>query len=619
MKTEQVVDRAHLKRQLLSFERNTSPRLSPDARCVAFIRTTDDGQELWLRVGDEDERQVAVHHDELVTDLRWTCDSSRLFYRHTQRGREYWSLSAFRIKTLDHIHLPVLGSVTEYWLSQSDPVTAVFSCRAAKSRYSDLFRVSLAATAGDSIRIAANPGFHRWLVDGDLRPRGGVRLADDGSIRVILGSDLDTARTVLEIGVEEAVDVSIQGFSREGGELFALTSHSANTRHLISIDSETGVIRRLFAHPDLDIESYPIAGDGVWFDPRTGRPDICSVMDQRLRYHALDERHERTIAKLAPTNSRSPVILDRSADDRTWLVVNVRDNAPIEYETLDVREGMTRSLFVNRPELSGYELPKLEDFFFVATDGRPLSGYAMRPLHANGPLPTVMMVHGGPAGRDFWRFYSDAQYLASLGYLSLHINYRGSRGFGVNFRRAGNGEWGGRMQQDLYDAVATGVATGLVDPTRVAFYGASYGGYASLLAACGRPGLVKCAIAISPFCDLISFSKQPPQYWQPLSVLLQRQILSTQDGQLLDAATLESRSPMHQVNASCAAVLLAHGARDPRVPVKEADRFVARAQALRIAVRYLRFDDEGHHVKSNANRAVLFTAIEEFLEEHFGI
>ncbi|GIH08209.1 peptidase S9 [Rhizocola hellebori] len=602
-----------LRRALLAQERNTFPRLSPDGQRIVFIRTDDAGQELWLRANDGSEHQLAAHHGEMITDLRWTADGSVLLYRCTERGRESWRLTGMRMGSLERIRLPASGPVAEYWLAHHDSAVVVYTSRG------DLIRADLADRDAQPVVIAKNPGYHRWLVDGQARPRGGTRLTEDGSAHVLLGDDLDSARSVLKLEVEEVIDLSIQGFSRDGERLFLLTSYGAATRRLIAIDSSSAAVHTVYEHAQLDIESYPIAGEGVWFDPRTGEPDVCTVMDQRLHYHALSPEMATAVRPLAATPHDSAVIIDRSADDRTWLIVYVRDNGPISYHAFDPASGKSEPLFDNRPDLAGHRLPKLEDFHYVAGDGRPLSGYLMRPLDCDGPLPTVVMVHGGPAGRDLWRFYADAQYLASLGYLSLHINYRGSRGFGIDFRQSGNGEWGGRMQEDLYDAVSVAISRGLVDGDRVAFLGASYGGYAALLGSTARPDLVRCAIAISAPCDLVSFVQKPPPYWQPLSILLRRQISQLSDGRQLNDQELARRSPIHTLSKSSSPILLAHGIRDPRVPEAEVDRFVAKAQAMGVPVRYLRFADEGHHVKSNANRAVLFRAIEEFLEAHLAI
>lgn len=615
MTAQPVAQRRDLKRELLSIETNTWPRLSPDGRSVVFVRTVDDGPELWLRTRDGRDRQLATHHGEQVADLSWTADGSLLLYRHTRRGREGHQLAALRPAGAGRVAIAAPGPVIEYWLSCSDPAAVVFAARDPSVRRTDLFRATL-AQVGEPVLLAVNPGFHRWLVDGDLRPRGGIRLLSDGSTQVVLGDRPDTAVPVLTIDVDAAADLSVQRFSPDGGLLFLLTSGGAATRRLISIECGSGAVETVFEHPTLDVESYPIAGEGVWFDPTTGLPDICTVMDQRLRHHALDERRRSAVAHLVPTADATSVIIDRSADDRTWLTVDVHDDGPIVYHLFDPATGESNPLLVNRPALTGHRLPKLEDFCFTASDGLPVPGYAMRPLHRRPPLPTVVMVHGGPAGRDLWRFHAEAQYLAALGYLSLHVNYRGSRGFGSAFRLAGNGEWGGRMQRDLYEAVTAGVDASLVDPDRVAFFGSSYGGYAALLAACTRPDLVRCAVAISPPCDLVAFTGTPPPYWQPLAVLLRKQVCNPTGGPPLDEAELARRSPAQTLSASCAPLLVAHGARDPRVAVAEVDRFVAAARGAGVANRYLRFPDEGHHVKSNANRETLFNEIEDFLKEH---
>ncbi|MEV4628442.1 prolyl oligopeptidase family serine peptidase [Micromonospora sp. NPDC049523] len=495
-----------MRRALLAPAYNSSPRLAPDGSAVAFVRNTDEGPELWLRTAAADERRLAAHPGETIDDLRWTADGTMLVYRHSPSGRNEWSLAAARPTDTSGdggdtgpARYGTPGPVTEYWLSRHDPTTAVYSCRRPGASGPELFRLSLNASldGGEPVLVAREQGFRQWFVDPTLQPRGGIRTGGDGSVEIVLGDRLETARGVLRIGAREADDLSVQAFSADGRRLFLLTSYDSKTRRLISIGSTSGATMTVFAHPTLDVDGYPIAGDGVWFEPATGLPDICAVTDQRLRYHALNPAKQQAVGRLAATGTGSAVIVDRSADDRTWLIGQVRDDGPVAYHVFEPTTGRSEPLFLDRPDLADYQLPKLEDFIFVAGDGRELTGYAMRPVYHRLPLPTVVVVHDGPTDRESWRFHAEAQYLASLGYLSLHINHRGSRGFGVEFRRAGNHEYGGRMQQDLYDAVAHGVQSGLVDRDRVAFFGTSYGGHAALLAAYTRSDLVRCAVALS--------------------------------------------------------------------------------------------------------------------------
>lgn len=607
-----------LKHELLSEETNTLPRLAPDGRQIIFVRTTADGQELVLRAADGSEHRVAEHHGETITDLRWTGDGARCLYRHAAQGRELWRLSAITIANLKRGTLPAAGPVSAYWLSAADPTAVAYSCRDPRTRVLSLIRGDVARTENPQT-VATHAEFRGWVVDLDLRPRGGISIADDGSAHLHLGTDLAAARMALRVLPEELPGLAVLGFDRADRRLYVLSSAGAATRRLIAIDAVTLAVSEVFSHPSLDIESYPIAGEGVWFDPRTGEPDICTVMDQRLQHRPLTPIATGVIRRMAATAATdTTVIVDRSADDQTWLTVAVHDDGPIQYQRFEPASGRTEPVFVNRPGLAGFILPRLEDLSFAARDGVQLTGYTVRPSTGTPPFPTVVLVHGGPADRDRWRFYADAQYLAALGYYTLHVNYRGSRGFGVEFERAGYGEWGGRMQQDLYDAIACAVADGIADPKRVVFFGSSYGGYAALLAACTRPDITRAAIAVSAPTDLISLTRKPPPYWQTLSVLLHRQIVQRADGEQIEDATLRSRSPAHVVNRSCAPVLLVHGERDPRVPIRETDEFAAAAARLGIQLTYLRFADEGHHVRSNPNRRALFTAIEEFLEAHIG-
>lgn len=606
---------ARLRSALLANELNTSPRLSPDGRAVVFIRIQDDSQELWQRGPDGRERQLVLHPGAVIEDLRWSSDGSMVVYRAALQGLERWRLRRLRLADLDHMTIPLTGSVAEYWLATSQPEAAACSVYTRRSDLPDLIRVNLLDPALSPALVCANPGFRRWIVDAQLRPRGGVRLLEDGSAQVVLGDDLDGAHVVLTVGVDDVADLAVQRFSRDGRQLFLLTSIGAETRRLIAIDSHTGAITTVFEHPQLDIQSYPIAGDGVWFDA-AGIPDFCTVMGQRLQHHALTADAESRVRFLEPSADSSPVVIDRSANDESWLVVDVHDSEPIAYKMLNPTSGASSLLFVNRPELIGYELSKLEDFRFTAVDGREISSYVMRPLIGQEPFPTVLIIHGGPASRDIWRFNADAQYLASLGYLSLHVNYRGSSGFGRALRLAGHGEWGRGMQQDLYDAVDAGVAAGFIDPHRVVFMGGSYGGYASLLAACTRPNLVRCAISISAPCDLVSLANNSTPYWRPLAALVRRQIAGPLVGEGLDGGALRGKSPLHIIDDSCRPLLIAHGVRDLRVPVAQSDEFVEKCRSLGVQVRYLRFENEGHYVKTNSNRVILFSQVEDFLKEH---
>ena len=183
----------------------------------------------------------------------------------------------------------------------------------------------------------------------------------------------------------------------------------------------------------------------------------------------------------------------------------------------------------------------------------------------------MLDVHGGPWARDTWGFGPEAQWFANRGYLCIQVNFRGSTGYGKAFINAGDREWGAKMQDDLSDAVAHAVAQGWADPARVAIYGGSYGGYASLAGATFTPDLYRCAVDIVGPSNLITLIETIPPYWAPLIAQFHRRV----GDPAKDKDFLWSRSPLSAADRIRIPLLIAQGANDPRVKQAESEQIVA--------------------------------------------
>ncbi len=152
---------------------------------------------------------------------------------------------------------------------------------------------------------------------------------------------------------------------------------------------------------------------------------------------------------------------------------------------------------------------------YTARDGLTIHGYLTLPHGVPAEkLPTVLVVHGGPWGRDSWLFDPEAQWLANRGYAVLQVNFRGSAGYGKAFLNAGNREWGGKMHDDLIDGVNWIIAQGIADPRRIAIMGGSYGGYATLVGLTFTPGVFVAGVDIVGPSSIVTLLKNPPPYWQ---------------------------------------------------------------------------------------------------------
>ncbi len=610
---------AEIRHRLLAGEQITKVRLSPSGSLVAFADSRGDGPQRLTVVNTDTDSSTScpLPAEHLIVDLDWGTDERYLLYTFSPRGRGFKVLGRATVEGPWPDGEVKLEPVPPFVVRDHWPGPAGFAVHGLDPETkSNVYRVFDHSGRPISSTSLDGQPFSSLLVDRQLQLRGGIAAGTEGGLELWVGSDLDTARTLTMSAGPVGSDVTVVGFDRSGVTLYVLATTGATAgRALFAADTETGEVRLLMAHETHDLDWYPIVHRPISLDPHTFEPEICSIIDQRPLYLPLVSTIDRRLEAMTESGKGVPVVLlDRSRDDGRWLVVDVTTDGPIGYRIFQPETGADKPLFVNRPDLEHIPLTGLRDFVVTARDGVVIPGYAMSPP-VNGPADRLaVIVHGGPHARDYWRFHSDAHYLASLSHASIHLNFRGSVGFGAEFRRRGRGEWGGAMQTDLYDGVAAAVAEEIVTPdARIVFFGSSYGGYASLMAALTRPDLVDRAVAISPPVDLLAMALDPPRYWQPISEELREQIVGA-NGADPDLIWLQQRSPWHALSARSAPLFIAHGARDPRIPVDKIEEFVDRARSLGVEVELMRFDDEGHQISAPRNRRTLFAAIDAFLE-----
>jgi len=172
--------------------------------------------------------------------------------------------------------------------------------------------------------------------------------------------------------------------------------------------------------------------------------------------------------------------------------------------------------------LTAYAPPPMVDahrFTVDTADGQVLDGWFLSPAGADTPLPTVLMIHGGPHFTFGEMFSLDVHALCEAGFGVLYTNPRGSTGYGTAFAQACHGDWALGPAADLHAVLDHAVAEGWVDPQRVGVTGNSYGGYMSawLVSTSHR---FRAAVIENPVTDLMSMyytsdigtSFFPPQF-----------------------------------------------------------------------------------------------------------
>lgn len=259
------------------------------------------------------------------------------------------------------------------------------------------------------------------------------------------------------------------------------------------------------------------------------------------------------------------------------------------------------------------ELAPTEPITYMSRDGLTIHGYlTLPPGRGRENLPVVVHPHGGPWVRDIWMFQPSVQFLANRGYGVLQMNFRGSTGYGKSFMNASFKEWGLKMQDDISDGVAWLVDQGIADPKRIAIFGASYGGYATLAGLAFTPELYACGIDYVGISNLLTFMDTFPPYWEN-----HRQIMYEMVGNPeTEADSLRARSPVFHADRIVAPLLVIQGVNDPRVNVNEAEQIVQAMKDRGVDVEYIANEDEGHGFHNEENRIEVHRAIETFLAKH---
>ena len=595
--------------------------LSPDGRRIAYLAPDQGVLNLWVREldGDAPARVLTQQRSRPQRGASWTPDGRYLISTRDTQGDENTVVVRIDPTTGESVDLtPASGVKAQFEAADRDvPNQIVVGLNDRDPRFHDLY--VLEVDSGTRRLLYRNTDDGRMVsvewVDGAWHPvlRTQV-LADGGSAYELrLPGDKDW-RPFLTFGFEDTISASgLGGFTRDGQWLYGLLSTDEDLPRYVRWSREQLRTCGTTCQPELVHRSSTGALGVSHSDIDTGEPTVLTEVDLRSRHVVLDASVRpdfKALKQLAGSNDFS--IVDRDLKDRLWLVAIGSDQQGYEYWLWDRDQQQKRTLFSVQPRLDDYDLAPMESLDLKARDGRRLPAYLTRsPLAGNEPKPLVLLVHGGPQARDYWGFDPTHQLLANRGYHAMSVNYRGSTGFGKAHLLAGEGEWYGRMQDDLVDAVNWAVAEGIADPDRLVIMGASYGGYAALAGLTRDPELFAAAIAEVGPSNLRTLLASFPPYWESARAITERMIgVGTVD--------LDAISPINHVDQIQRPLLLGHGANDPRVKLQESETIASAMEARGLPIDFVVFPDEGHGFANPRNNLAMIALVEAFLQQHIG-
>jgi dipeptidyl aminopeptidase/acylaminoacyl peptidase len=588
----------------------TQARISPDGRHLSWIAPRDGVLNVWVApIGDAAAaRPITNDRQRGIRQHFWMPNGTHVLYLQDQGGDENWRVHGVEIASgTDRDLTPLAGVQAQViGVSPERPGTVLVGLNDRVPEWHDVYEIDVAS--GERRLVLKNEeNLAAFFEDLGLVPRLATRSLPEGD--EILRRTPDGWERVLSVGQADTLTTAPLVIEQGGKTALLQSSVGRNTSALVRIDLATGAASLVAEDPRADVA-------GVWLHPRTRQLQAYATEYLTSTHAAVDPAIARDIDTLTRALGPGFDVVGRTLDDRRWIVAADQPEKALSYHLYDRDDGRVSKLFDQRPALAGAPLVPMSPVEIRARDGLTLVGYLSRPRGVTGPAPLVLNVHGGPWARDSFGFDPEHQWLANRGYAVLSVNYRGSTGFGKQFLNAGDREWAAKMHDDLVDAVEWAVREGVTTADRIAIYGGSYGGYATLVGLAFTPDRFACGVDIVGPSNLRTLLDSIPPYWKSFFEEFARRIGDprTEEGRKL----LAERSPLSRVDAIKRPLLIAQGANDPRVKQAESDQIVSAMKSKGIPVTYVLYPDEGHGFARPQNRNSFYAISEGFLAQCLG-
>jgi dipeptidyl aminopeptidase/acylaminoacyl peptidase len=597
-------------------------QISPDGGHISFLKPYHGVRNIWVKKFAEPFDQahpLTADTTRPVTSYFWSRDGKYVLYAQDKGGDENYRIYAVDPQAAGNTVPPArdltpMAKVRAMIIDvpKGTPSEILVGLNDRRADLHDVYRLNI--VTGERTLIRKNEqNVAGWDTDLKGNLRLGIRQTPDGGTE-ILRVEPDTLVSIYSVTADE--ECGTVRFLPDGNSFYLETNKGAalDKTELQLFDLTKGTTTLVERDPKNEVDF----GNAIFSDVTDELLATVYVGDKVRVY----PKEKKFAADWEILNKQFPDgqfgITSRTADEKIYLVNVSSDVDPGSVYVFDRTTKKITLLYRSRPNLPTKDLAPMKAVRYTARDGMVIPAYLTLPkgLPAQN-LPVVMMIHGGPWARDNWGYNSLAQFLANRGYAVLMPNFRGSTGFGKKFLNAGNKQWGtGSMQHDISDGVAYVIKEKIGDPKRIAIFGGSYGGYATLAGLAFTPSLYAAGVSYVGPSNIITLLKSIPPYWAPMKKMFAIRVGDIEKPE--EVKILEQQSPLNSAKQITAPLLVIQGANDPRVKQAESDQIVVALRDLGRTVNYMVAPDEGHGFAGRDNRLAAFTAMEKFFSTHLG-
>ena len=597
-------------------------QISPDGRYLSFMAPWENRLNVFtqhlvtgkqFRVTSERERNVSGYF--------WGSNS-RIVFLKDKGGDENYHLYSVSPKGENEMDLTPFDSITTQIIDEleDNEEEVIIGMNRRNKEIFDAYRLNIITGALEL--EAENPGnITEWFTDHEGKIR--MAVATDGVNTTLLyrHSHDDPFHEIITTNFRESLSPLF--FTFDNKQFYALSNLNRDKSAIVLFDpEEKKEAKVMFEHEEVDLVSLSYSRKRKVL---TG----YSFIDWKRQVVFLDEEAERIYRRVERSLPGYEIVFSsRTREEDRFLIRTYSDRSLGAYYLYDVSKDSLTHLSDVSPWLKEEELCEMKPVSYQSRDGFTIHGYLTLPpgVIASGAkqsptsnavaqthkVPVVVNPHGGPWVRDAWTFNPEVQFLANRGYAVFQMNYRGSTGYGKKFWESSFKQWGKKMQDDITDGVQWLIQEGIADPKRVAIYGGSYGGYATLAGLTFTPDLYCCGIDYVGVSNLFTFMKTIPPYWKPFLEMMYEMVGNPES----DKEALHDASPVFHVDKIKVPLLVAQGANDPRVNINESNQIVEALRSRGVEVEYMVKNNEGHGFHNEENRFDFYRAMEKFLAQH---
>ncbi|HHS13274.1 MAG TPA: S9 family peptidase [bacterium] len=598
-------------------------QLSPDGKYVSFLRPYEGTRNLWVKPREADFSDavpVTDRTDRPIMGYFWSRDGRYLLFVMDQGGDENYNIHALDPAQAQPGLIPEARNITRlegvraviFHIAHQDPDLLYVGLNDRDKSWHDLYRLRI--STGELIKLRENTNrYTSWSFDWNDQLRLASRSKENGDNELWRMDDDGKETLIYEWSLMETAYIA--GFHKDNSKVYLVSDKgdALDKTRLFLLDLKGGTKTPVEKDPEDRVDF-----GGLWQSRKTREIIATFYTDDRTRIYFRDkkfEKHYRHIKSLLGDVEIS--FASGTEDESMYFVSAYSDTRPASVYIYDLSSRELSYQYTPRSELKPEYMSPMRAVRYSSSDGLEIPAYLTLPKgFGDKNLPLVVVPHGGPWARDTWGFDTYAQFFANRGYAVLQPNFRGSTGYGKAFLNAGNKQWGDLMQDDITWGVKYLIEKGIADSKRVAIFGGSYGGYATLAGLAFTPELYAAGVSFVGPSNLITLLNSIPPYWEAARKMFLERMgdPSTPKGK----SELVRQSPLFSADRIKAPLLVVQGQNDPRVIKAESDQIVVALRDRGFPVEYINAPDEGHGFARPENSMAFVAAMEKFLAKHIG-